>query len=88
MLAQPLLELAGTLAHSHQTTADCCVDVQFVGLAFNMWEEYYFYAAILLALTLTSGFFFTIRLYKKKKQLYLAVSQRHIVPLVTGGIVR
>ena len=86
MLAQPMLKLTymdfGTLID------DCCSDVQFVGLAFNMWEQYYFYAAILLALTLTSGFFFRTRLYKKKRQLYLAVSQRHIVPLVTGGIVR
>lgn len=89
MPTPPVLKLArGLMAYSHQMIADCGCDVQFVGLAFNMWEQYYIYAAVLLALTLTSAFFFTMRLYQKKMQLYLAVSQRHIVPLVTNGIVR
>lgn len=53
-----------------------------------MYEQYYFYAAALLALTITSGFLSTRRLYQKRLQLYRAVAQVNFVPLVQGGYVR
>ena len=62
--------------------------LQYVGLAFNMYEQYDSHAAALLALTITSGFLSTRRLYQKRLQLYRAVAQVNFVPLVQGEYVR
>lgn len=62
--------------------------VQYAGLAFNCYEQYYYYAAVLLTLTIESGFYSTWALYKKRLQLYDAIAKRHFVPLIQSGHVR
>ena len=64
----------------------CCL--QYVQLAFTMYEQYYYYAAALLSITLLSGFASTFQLYRKRLQLFQAVAQRHLVPIVQAGLVR
>ena len=64
----------------------CCV--QYVELAFTLYEQYFVYAGALLAITLLSGFASTVELYYKRLQLYRAVAQRHVVPIVQAGRVR
>lgn len=53
-----------------------------------MYEGYYYYAGVLLATTLISGFMSTRVVRKKRLQLYNSVAQRRVVPLVQHGRVR
>ena len=62
--------------------------VQFVELAITMYEEYYYYAAMLYGLTFIAGFASTRQLYRKRVQLFNAVAQSHFIPLVSAGRVR
>lgn len=62
--------------------------MQYVELAFTMYEQYFFYAAALLSLTFIAGFVSTKELYRKRLQLYNAVATRHFIPLVQAGRVR
>ena len=62
--------------------------MQFSELAFTMYEQYYYYAAMLYGLAFTAGFFSTKELYRKRVQLINAVAQSHLVPLVNAGRVR
>ena len=66
----------------------CVCSVQFVELAFTMYEQYYYYAAALYGLTLTCSFVSTKELYRKRVQLFKAVAQSHFIPLVSAGHVR
>lgn len=62
--------------------------VQLVELAFIMYEQYYAYAGLLLAITIAAGFASSYELYRKRVQLYNAVAQRHLIPIVQAGHVR
>lgn len=73
------------LSHA-ETQFMCCV--QYVELAFTLYEQYFVYAGALLAITLVSGFVSTLELYSKRLQLYRAMAQRHVVPIVQAGRVR
>ena len=66
----------------------CVFSVQFVELAFTMYEQYYYYAAMLYGFTFIVGFASTKELYRKRVQLYNAVAQSHFIPLVSAGCVR
>ena len=66
----------------------CVFSVQFVELAVTMYEQYYWYAAILYGLSFIVGFASTKELYRKRVQLYNAVAQSHCIPLVSAGHVR
>ena len=57
-------------------------------LAFTMYEQYYYYAAILYGITAVAAFASTKELYRKRVQLYNAVAQSHFIPLVNAGHVR
>ena len=62
--------------------------VQFMELAFIMYEGYLYYAAILLAISLVSGYVSTMAAYQMKLQLYTSIAQHHLVPRVLGRYVR
>ena len=62
--------------------------LQYMELSFTIYEGYIPYAAILLFITVASGFAATSGLYSKRLALYDSVQQRHLVPMVIGGIVR
>ncbi|DBA96365.1 TPA: hypothetical protein ACH3X3_002538 [Trebouxia sp. C0006] len=61
---------------------------QYLELGFNFYENYIPYAAILLFITVASGFFATFRLHEKQMILYNSVRRRQVVPLVMFGFVR
>ena len=62
--------------------------LQYVELAFTIYEGYVLYAAILLFITLMSGFAATKMQYMKRMSLYTSVQQCHLVPIVSAGYVR
>ena len=62
--------------------------MQYLELGFNFYENYIPYAAILLFITVASGFFATFRLHEKQMILYNSVRRRQVVPLVMFGFVR
>ena len=53
-----------------------------------MYERYYAYAGLLLAITVIAGFVSSYELYLKRVQLYTVVAQRHLIPFVQAGHVR
>lgn len=57
-------------------------------LAFIMYEQYYAYAGLLLAITIVAGFLSSYELYLKRVQLYTVVAQRRLIPIVQAGHVR
>ncbi len=62
--------------------------MQYLELGFTFYENYIPYAAILLFITVASGFFATFRLHEKQMILYNSVRRRQVVPLVLSGSVR
>lgn len=62
--------------------------MQYVELAFTMYEGYRYYAAILLAISLVAGYVATMAAYQKRLQLYTSIAQHHLLPRVLGGVVR
>ena len=62
--------------------------MQLVELAFIMYKQYHAYAGLLLAITIAAGFASSYELYRKRLQLYNAVAQRHLIPIVQAGHVR
>lgn len=62
--------------------------MQYVELAYTMYVQYYWYAAVLLGLTFIAGYVSVKELYGKRLQLYKAVAQRHFIPLVQAGHVK
>lgn len=62
--------------------------LQYVELAYTLYEGYSVYAAALLATTLISGVISTRVSYLKRLQLYTSVAQQRVVPLVQRGRVR
>ena len=62
--------------------------MQCVELAFTMYEQYYYYAAALLGVTVVSCFTAVRLAYVKRMQLYASISQRQVVPIVQRGYVR
>ena len=62
--------------------------MQYVELAFTMYEGYYYYAAVLLSITLVSGFVSTSSAHRKRLQLYSTVAHHRMLPVVQGGRVR
>ena len=53
-----------------------------------MYEQYYYYAAALLGVTVVSCFTAVQVAYMKRMQLYASISQRRVVPIVQRGYVR
>ena len=62
--------------------------MQYVELALTMSEGHHYYAAILLAVSLVSGYVATMAAYQKRLQLYTSIARHHLVPHVLGGYVR
>lgn len=62
--------------------------VQYAELAFIVYEQYYAYAGLLLAITIVAGFASSYELYCKRVQLYTVVAQRHLIPIMQAGHVR
>ena len=62
--------------------------MQYAELAFTMYEGYYYYAAILLNISLIAGFLSTVGAYQRRMQMYTSVAQRRLLPLVQKGYVR
>ena len=62
--------------------------MQYLELGFTCYENYIPYAAILLFITVASGFFATFRLHDKQMILYNSVRRRQVVPMVLSGSVR
>lgn len=62
--------------------------MQYFELAFLYYAGFYMVAACLLYLTLASGYVSTYELHKKRSELFLAVGQRRLIPIVLGGRVR
>lgn len=53
-----------------------------------MYEQYYYYAVVLLGLTFSASAVSVKELYKRRLQLYNAVQQQSLIPLVQDGHVR
>ena len=62
--------------------------MQYAELAFTFYEQYYWYVAFLLVITLASGYISTIALYQRRLRLYTSIAQHHLVPYVHEGYVR
>ncbi len=62
--------------------------VQYLELAFECWERWYSYAAVLCFLSLAGAFLGSLELYRKRMQLYRNIYHQHIVPVVSAGRVR
>ena len=62
--------------------------MQYMQLAFIMYEGYLYYAAILLAISLVSGYVATMAAYQKRLHLYTSIAQHHLLPRFLGGLVR
>lgn len=62
--------------------------MQFLELAFELYERWYTYAAALLSISVGASFLAVRVLYQKRMELYRTIQQQHVVPIVTGGRVR
>ena len=62
--------------------------MQFVELAYQLYEQHWWYAGLLLSITVLSSIFGVAPLYAQRLQLYKSVASRHIVPIVQAGYVR
>lgn len=72
----------------HNVAITTLLFMQYAELAFTMYEGYSYYAGILLAITLISGFMSTIIAYRSRLQLYNSIAQCRLLPLVHKGYVR
>ena len=87
------VEGPGPCPHSMLCTSCCCSGkylccMQYAELAYHAFERNYWYAGLLLSITVFASLTATGALYKKQLQLYMAVANYHIIPLVQAGIVR
>ena len=64
----------------------CCL--QYFELACMFYTKFYMVASCLLFFTLSSTFISTYQLYKKRSELFLAVGQQRLIPIVLSGRVR
>ncbi|DBA67666.1 TPA: hypothetical protein ACH3X2_001259 [Trebouxia sp. C0005] len=62
--------------------------VQYFELACMFYTKFYMVASCLLFFTLSSTFISTYKLYKKRSELFLAVGQQRLIPIVLSGRVR
>ena len=73
------------MLHSIKSDIWC---TQFAELSFWAYEQYYWYAGLLLTITLLSSILTVAPLYIKRLQLYQLVAACHLVPIVKAGYVR
>ena len=64
------------------------INMQFVELAYFLYERYYWYAILLLSITLSTTLGGVTVLYLKRQQLYKSVVKSRAVPIVQAGFVR
>ncbi|KAL0024457.1 hypothetical protein WJX77_006172 [Trebouxia sp. C0004] len=62
--------------------------VQYFELACMFYLKFYMVASCLLFMTLASSFVSTYKLYKKRSELFHAVGQQRLIPIVLAGRVR
>ena len=62
--------------------------MQYLELAFEVYERWYAYAAVLFIITLAACMTSSVRMYMKRMQLYRNVHHQCVVPIVTAGRVR
>ena len=62
--------------------------LQYIELGYLCYKLRYIYAIILYSISAGAVLSGNYELYKKRLELYTAVSQRHLIPIVQGGIVR
>ena len=62
--------------------------VQYYEFVHLYYFRYYHVASTLLCLTLSSTFLSTHDLYKKRKELFMAIDKQRLTPLVQNGRVR
>ena len=62
--------------------------MQFAELAYFLYWHYYWYAALLLTITIITSIAGVTVLYKLQRQLYGSVVECHLVPIVQAGFVR
>ena len=64
------------------------VVVQFLELAFHVYQGWYTYAATLAFISIAASCLSVRVLYQKRLELYKNIQHRRVVPLVTAGRVR
>ncbi len=64
----------------------CCL--QYFELACMFYAKFIMVASCILYMTLTSSFVSTYKLYKKRSELFRAVGQQRLIPIVFAGRVR
>ncbi len=62
--------------------------LQYVELAYLMYELRYYYAGILYLISFSANLASCWTLYWKRMELYTAIRQCRLVPIVQAGIVR
>lgn len=62
--------------------------MQYAELAFTMYKGYYYYAAILLSISLIAGFSSTVSAFQRRMQMYTSIAQRRLLPLLQKGYIR
>ena len=65
---------------------DCCL--QYFELACMFYAKFIMVASCLLFLTIASSFVSTYKLYKKRSELFHAIGQQRLIPIVLEGRVR
>ncbi len=62
--------------------------MQYMELAFQLYDKWYSYAAVLFVISIVSCFLGVHALYLKRMALYKNIRQQRLVPVVSGGRVR
>lgn len=62
--------------------------MQYLELTYHLYEAYYWYAGLLLSITLVFSMIAAGTLYKTQLQLFNSVVSHHPVPIVQAGHVR
>ena len=62
--------------------------MQYVELAFEVYQKWYTYTTILYCITLAACMTSAGRLYMKRMQLYRGIHHQRVMPVVSAGRVR
>ena len=62
--------------------------MQYAELAYFLYLRYYWYAVLLLSITIITSVAGVAVLYKLQRQLYSSVVECRVVPIVQAGFVR
>lgn len=62
--------------------------MQYVEAIFHIYEQYYWYAGLLLFISFAAGTGAAVMIHQRQLQLYKSVVQHHLVPIVQAGHVR